>query len=561
MSVLTPPPAVSLNVLTEPLFTIIVRDRAHSLSLAELLATLLAGDAEVDSFPNLAAEQRAHWERNLIRCAAKALHEAGFGTAQAQRWGVETLAAEIAHALQAEAPTSTWLLHQPDPRQPGFLQIPTPDGKPPGKGNNYKSNSVSLLTSTIGGKNHERKADVVRELTPEQAAYALVEYQFSAIYAGRGNYETQLLGSRSGAGSGVPFMGARIAGSRAETFRHDVQVVLDRWRTTAGELQGSTWALWAEPWDGKRQLGSEHLDPAFIPVARMVRLAAPEDGVFRTVWFRPTDTGRVRDHTDGGVLGDPLTPLVPDPRTGDLKVRGTLRKGYDYTEIVRLLFGTNEQGGTPSASVQALADRGELGRGDLRVAFEGTAYEQGKTGGYHRREVLLPTTGGRDVIPWINDRSDTNPARKAHTGMYSAARDAKSALRGAARILLAGSPRPREGDASKVEAPAALLEQAVDAAYLEHLFTAAAALEAGRDDWLAEWLEWLSDQAKQAFHASLGMLPTSTGRHWEREINAESFLGYRLRKLGGEDGGGAAEQEDEEEDSTNDELQPEEEPA
>lgn len=560
MTVADPP--VPLDALADSLFTVARGGETQVLSLARLLATLLADPKEVDSFPNLTAEQRGHWNRLLVRCAAKALHEARLSTAQARQRGVDAIAAEIAEVLQETTPASTWLLHQPNPSQPGFLQIRTPDGELPGAGNNYKSNSVSLLTSTIGGKNHERKADLARELTPEQTAYALVEYQFSAIYAGRFNYETQLLGSRSGAGSGVPFMGPRIGDSRAESFRHDVQVLLDRWDAVAAELQGSVWALWAERWDGKSQLGSERLDPAFIPVARMIRLAAPEDGVFRTVWFRPTDTGRVRDHTNGGVLGDPLVPLVPDPKTGDPKVRGTLRKGYDYTEVVRLLFGTDEQGGTPSASVQALADRGELDRGDLRVLFEGTAYEQGKTGGYHRREVLLPTSGGRDVIPWINDDSPTNPVRRAHTAMYDAVRDAKSALRGAARILLNGEPRRREGDDAKVNPVADQLEQVVDAAYLEHLFTAAGALDAGRDDWLTKWLRWLSKEAEKVFRASLGMLPTSTGRRWERETSAESYLGYKLRKLRGEVGevGGTQEEEEAEEQETlDDEPEPEEE--
>ena len=291
----TQAPPVPLNVLAEPLFTVTVGGKTRILPLATLLATLLAGDTEIDSFPILTAEQRGHWNRFLVRCAAKALHELGLSVEQARRRGAEALAAEILDALRGIAPESAWLLHQPEPARPGFLQIPTPDGKPPGKSNNYSERPASLLTSTIGGKNHERKADVARELTPEQAAYALIEYQFSAVYGGRGNYETQLLGSRSGAGSGVPFMGPRIGDSRAETFRHDVGVLLGGWQRTAAELQGSVWALWVERWDGKGQLGSERLDPAFIPVARMVRLAVPEDGVFRTVWFRPTDTGRVRD--------------------------------------------------------------------------------------------------------------------------------------------------------------------------------------------------------------------------------------------------------------------------
>lgn len=528
------------DLLADPLFTVTGEDGSTAaLCLPDLLAHLLAGP-EVAGFPHVTAEQRGHWWRFLVRCAAKSLHERGVGVEAASERSPGELADDIARALTALAPEGAWALYQPDPACPGFLQIPTPDGEPPGKGNNYKPNSLALLTSTIGSKGHERKTDVARELTPEQAAYALVEYQLGTVFGGRGNYESQLLGSRSGAGSGTPFMGVRVGDSLRETFRHDVGAVLDEWESTVGRtgLQGQVWALWAEPWDGKSQLGSERLDPAFIPLARLVRLGPPDDrNRFGTVWFRPTDVGRVRDHTDGGVLGDPFTPLVPDPKTGAPKVRGTLRKGYDYTEVVRLLFGSDEQGGTASPTVQALQNRGELERDDLHVVFEGTAYEQGKTGGFHRRVVLLPTGGGYDVFNWLQE---PKPVRIAHTAMLDRVKKTKSALRGAARILLSGSPKPREGDATKVEAATGLLEQRVDAAYLEHLFETAAGVEQGNgDDWIDPWAVWLTEQAIGVFRASLGMLPGNTNQRWEREIGAESFLRFKLaqmREIGGEEG-------------------------
>lgn len=527
------PPPPGPDVLSDPLFVVSPDGSVSPLSLSLLLARLLAGE-EVDDFPHLTSEQRAPFWRLLVRCAARALRDLGLGV-EAARWlPPADLAARIEGALRARAPEGAWLLYQPDPSRPGFLQPPTLDGRAPGAGNNYKANSLGLLTSTIGIKNHERKFDLGRTLPAEATVYALVEYQFGAIFGGRGNYASQLMGSASGAGSGSAFQGAWIAASHGETFRHDVAVLLSGWDAVARELGGPVWALWAERWDGVSQLGSERLDPAFIPFARAVRLGAPVGGVFTTVWFRPSDVARVRDHKGGGVLGDPFTPLVPDPKTGSLKVRGTLRKGYDYAEVVRLLFGTDDQGGEASASVQALAGRGELERGDLAVVFEGTAYEQGKTGGYHRRVVLLPTTGGREVLGWFDN---PHPVRTAHTAMFAAVGSAKRALRGAFRILLTGEPRPKDGDAARIEAPAALLEQWVDAAYLEFLFAAAQRQERGEEGWLAPWTEWLEARAREAFHASVGALPTSTGRRREREVRAEAYLGHKLSLLRAEDGG------------------------
>ncbi len=530
---LNPPPGPDL--LTDPLFTIMDKDgETVTLPLPDLLARLLTGE-EVATFPDIAAEQRGYVWRFFVRCAAKALHEIGSVAGQ----GPGELARAIERTLRTLTPEGAWLLYQPNPAWSGFLQISTPDGNPPGAANNYSLRSPSLLTSTIGGKNHEKKSDVARELLPEQAVYALIEYQLSAIFGGRGNYETQLLGSRSGAGSGVPFMGARIGGSNRATFQHDVRVVLDQWRNVADEtgLKGSLWALWAEPWDGKSQLGSERLDPAFIPVARMVRLGLPENGLFQTVWFRPTDAGRVRDHTGGGVLGDPFTPLVPDPKTGSPKVRGTMRDGYSYREVVRLLFGDDSLGGTRSPSVDTLVSLADQGRTDVQVVFEGTAYEQGKTGGFHRREVLLPAYARRRI-------RHAAPIRAAHGVMLQRVQDAKKALRGSARILLNGELKPRQGDEGKTGGPVAELDRRVDAVYLEHLFGAAERKEEqSGDNWIQPWLDWLAAETMQVFHATRGMLPTTTSRRYEREIQAESYLGYKMWELRGGPRGQSADQE------------------
>src|SRR5690606_25377302 len=144
-----------------------------------------------------------------------------------------------------------------------------PDGAAPEFG--YAPNWPSILTSAIGSKNHERKSDVDRALTPEQLAYALVEYQTGVIFGGRGNYGSQSMGSASGAGSGTPLMGVRIGSGYRQTRRHDVVVFLDRWSYIRDRLiaRGRGWALWTLPRDGESCLPAEQLEPAFIPLARL----------------------------------------------------------------------------------------------------------------------------------------------------------------------------------------------------------------------------------------------------------------------------------------------------
>jgi len=517
------------NVLRDRLITIEPGGIDRPISLVELLARLLAGENDVLSFPRLAPVQRSYWYRFIVRCAAKALHSLGLGTREAGELEVNDLAARIERSLaEAAGGEEAWLLYQSDPTRPAFLQPPTPDGAAPD--DTYTRNSMSILSSAIGSKNHERKYDVDRELDPELAIYALIEYQTGVIFGGRGNYGSQLMGSAAGAGSGTPFMGVRIGSGYRDTFRHDVSVFLSRWGEIRSHLriEGNIWALWTVPWDGKSQLPASHLDPAFIPFARLVRLGEPmPDGRFDTVWFRASDCARVADHSDGGLFGDIFTPLVPHPKhPGGRKVRGTLRNGYNYEEVVRLLFGFDAM---PSASVLALSDPRYPIPSRVRVVFEGTAFEQGKTCGFFYREVLFPS---QNAIAFL---ANPEPVAAVHKVMLRMAKEAKSAIRGATRILLAGSPKPRDGDGNKVEKPAQQLEHAIDQVYIPTLLKAAEQYAKGDMKYVEDWGRTLTEITRSTFRDIMRGIPTSGARRYEREIYATTWLDFRLRVMRGEE--------------------------
>lgn len=530
------------DVLSDALFTVTDRSGVEErLSLSALLARLIAGP-DVSQFSRIAAEQRSYWWRFLVRCTAKALHDRGQTVAEAARHPPNELATELRGMLRnaagdADGTRGVWLLHQPDPARPGFLQHPVPGGAQP-EDRRYSRNTASLLTCAIGSKSHERKTEIARTLDTEQLVYGLVELQLGAIFGGRGNYGSQIMGSASGAGSGSPFMGVRIGSGENETFRHDVSVLLDRWERIRDDhaLRGGIWSLWTEPWDGERSLPSNKLDPAFIPLARSIRVDAPRaDGVFDVVWFRASSKARVEDLTGGGNFGDPFTPLVPDAKHPDtLKVRGTLDGGYGYLEVTNLLFGTDSRRrGTPSPSVTALVRMDDDERADVRVLFEGTAFEQGKTVGFYRREVLLHSEASGLF-------GNPAPARAVHGEMLNMVRDAKSALRGAMRTLLSGTTRPREGDDDKIALPTDDLDARVDQVYLDTLLKAAVQYESGDTSWRIRWARDLETLAIQSFDATAGTIPTATSRQYERQALAKNRLEHRLRVMRSSIGDNAA---------------------
>jgi hypothetical protein len=474
----------------------------------------------------LAAEQRGYWWRFMVRCAAKALHELDTSVEEVTSLDATDRAAAITRALRGATGEDAWKLHNPDHSKPAFLQVPSPTADPADGG--YELRSPSLLTAIIGSKNHDRKVGQRRVLDPEAAVFALVEYQTGSIYSGRGNYESQLTGSRSGKSSGTPFMGVRIgADGWSATFRHDTSTLLDRWDAIRRDhgLRGDVWSLWVQPWDGEHPLPAAELDPAFVPLARAVRLVEPSAGQYRALWFRVSKCSRVDDHTSGGNLGDIFTPLVPNPKTGAPKVRGTLEQGYGYREVVRLLFG---EASRPSASVASLEGTDPVKADGIWVLFQGVAYDQGKTLGYHARSVALP-----DVAAQFDLLFEPETVRDMHEELLELVTGVQRAVTAALRILVHGDPKPLQsdplGDAARQH-----LDFSVDQFYLTHLFAATAERKTAADE-PAEakraFVEELLGAGEVAFEHGAGRAAVPSVHRLRRQVESEAYLRRRFRQL------------------------------
>jgi hypothetical protein len=496
------------------------------------LAHLLADEDPVRSYPGLAAEQASHWHRFQVRCAAKALRVMSVRPEQLIGGNADALAAELRAALaDAAGSADAWGLWSDNPAGAAFLQAPVFGGGAP-ESAGYMRRPIADLTALIGSKEFERKSEAVRYMTALEVAYALIEFQGGVIFGGRGNYETQLTPSRSGKGSGVPFMSVRFPLRSGDTFRWGVRTVLDGWdavQRTCG-LRGDRWALWTLPWDADTPLPAAELDPSFLPMARLIRLRAPDEhGRFSNFVFKPSNASRVSDHTEGAMLGDPFTPTVPHPkRVGQYKVRGVMESGFTYPEVADLL-GLGERG-APSPAVQAFFERGDSESiANVRVVFDGLAFEQGKTLGFFRRELPLPVDATTTLL-----FSNPDPLRRVHAHMLATIGQAKKILRAASRIVLHGEPRPGAGDdAVASQAPLALDGFAEDSdQYFRFLFAAGSREAAGDDQWQLEWADQVAAWARSVFDTVLPRLPAPGAQRLARETNALDYLDWKLRDLG-----------------------------
>lgn len=527
-----------VSLIDDPVLEVEVKPgSATELSLSGVIALLLVEDDPIRCFRGLAAEQWSHWYRFLVRCATRALRngvgESGFGSVT-----VDVLATRIRDALVETAGSeAAWRLHTPEHHEPAFLQSPVfeagaaDDLKKAG----YMERPISLLTALLGSKNFERKSEAVQSLSASELVYALVEFQSGVIFGGRGNYETQLTPSRSGKGSGVPFMGLRLPEGLGATFQRDVALFLGAESRIRKDMRidGDTWALWTESWDGKRSMLSTQLDPAFIPLARMIRLGPPgEDGRYRQLWFRTSSVSRITDVSDGALYGDPFTPTIPNNKAaGGRKVRGVMEGGFPYPEVAELM-GLSDREVSPSDTVRAfLEEAGADQRTGIEVVLEGVAFEQGKTLGFYRRVVPLrdAARGAGLFMP------DPEPFRATHGRMLAKIQEAKSILRASARMVVGGGPRARTGDEAVAAIPVERLDSFADEgdAYLIRLFEFGRREEAGDTSWDREWAKEVADWARDAFLAVLPLLVAPFGQRYRREAEALNHLEARLWKLQG----------------------------
>lgn len=479
-------------LLSEPLIGIADAHGTRTrLTLPGVLARLADPALSTIAFTALQAHQSHAWHAFLVQLAAMVCHRAEVvDPATDAMWWIERLR-ELAGGDAA------WTLVVGDLVKPAFMQPPVPEGSLDGFANHLAT--PGALDLLVVAKNHERKLDAGSD-DVESWVFALVSLQTGQGYSGKANYGVFRMNGGLGNRPGI---GLQTGLDLGEVFRRDVQMVMTA-RSAVLERglfrDDALPLLWLKPWDGQHSVTLGELDPWAIECCRRVRLSAVADGF--TAVMASTKVARVAvpdDHT--GNIGDPWTPIGRAARNlgKSLTLPGI---GFTYQRVAELLLSADWE---PPPSQAVRPDD----TGDLRWYGRALVRGQGKTEGWHEREVTIPATlRTRFVTKSERDRlGDT----------------AKHMIE-IAGVMRLGILKPTllalwEDADGRIADGLVRLEQGIDAVFFTHLWA--------HPDSLDEWRERLAGLAGDILGQDIPTLGPSADR-WKRISAAQRVFHWRL---------------------------------
>ncbi len=420
-------------------------------------------------------------------------------------------------ALLSLAEPSAWQLVASDVNKPAFMQPPIPEGKLNALSDGpLKAPDDAAVDVLFTGRAHDLKPNRLREAHAEDWIFALVALQTTAGLGGRGNYGISRM---NGGYSSRPMVGYAGSGPAdwSGRFLHDLKA----WQTPGTfeehfDRQDGHRLLWVIPWDGNDSLNPKELHPAFIEIARRMRLSVHED---RLVAYRAASKSpRVNAKHLKGATGDIWTPV----RTTELASL-TVKNGFGYRAVHDLLF-SGDWALPPSVPKQCTEA--------TDIEFRAIEGGMGGTAGFHHRRITIPADAFAAMGLSGEEREKNRYAERSKTQLEAVKRVLSSALRPAIAALLQGAPES-EGklslklDDARIPPVIKAFESQVDARYFELLFRDPEADPSEHAVWFADALWKL---AEDSFHVAEHSLPLPSARLWRARAVARSLLSAGLHK-------------------------------
>lgn len=424
----------------------------------------------------------------------------------------------LLRALTAEFPDDApWCLVVEDVTKPALLQPPILEGRI--EVLKERELTPDALDMLVTSKNHDLKAERMRQATAEHWLLALLTLQTMEGFLGAGNYG---IARMNGGFASRAMVGTAPPGGWGARLRRDILALAADHARNAEEFvfpaRGGKALLWLEPWNGRSQLTLDQLDPYFIEICRRVRLVY-EDG---TIVARRGTTEKARIATDktlGGKTGDPWSPAEAS------KVLTVDGEGFNYRRVSKLIDPSVYQ----PAPLQKV--RREDGSGQIDLVFLATARGQGGTDGFHERRIRVPPAAASRLRD-----SDAEFAKLAQDRVKDAGDVRRRVLNRALFILFQNAPEQvnyRHVASETKAAPfLAAFDAEVDRIFFDELFIELQAEdEETRDRDRRNWLTKLETLAREQLFAAEAATPRSGIRRDLAVAAARDALGGLFRHV------------------------------
>jgi CRISPR system Cascade subunit CasA len=371
---------------------------------------------EIASFPALRPHQREPWHCFLVQTAAMALIRARIDELPTDELEWRELLIRLTPGWPGG---EAWELCIENWSAPALLQPPvaSPDNR-----NDYRTivATPDALDMLVTSRNHDVKAARMAHASDDDWLFALVTLQTMEGFLGAGNYGISRM--NGGFASRMSF-GVRPSGSPSTAFRRDVRRLVSAASAAQAGPTSPIACVWNEPWDGVRPLAFAALDPLYVEVCRRVRLERDAAG---RLFARTAGSKAARIVAPpAGKTGDPWAPI----NLKEDKAVTASRATFGYRRFVELLDRSRT-----ARPVLADTHADDQAHG-LAIVATALVRGQGKTEGYHRRDVPISHKAQGDFGPEFLDRlGEVSDQRVKEAG------EVRGHLRRALLCLVQGGP-------------------------------------------------------------------------------------------------------------------------
>jgi len=400
---------------------------------------------------------------------------------------------------------SAWHLIVDDSDKPALMQ---PGVKNFSYDENKRSIAADELDILVKAKNFDVKRTKLTCAKPEVWFFAILTLQTSCDYGGGDTQRIARMAHAHGTRVWIATYDSLAWGARVVTDVKRWLSVLPSLREEFGYDRDGHRLLWLVDWSDDAMLEYSQLHPAFIEIARRVRLKSGSDGAI--IGYRhPSKNSRIYVEGLNGLSGDIWVPVTLSD--SGPTVFGVTKTGLDYRKLNDLVFEQNLR----ASRAQDVSDL----RGDTIHFFgQALAREKGKTKGLYRRILPIPAKR-RGILRRGPERDKLAARSKAQIEMV---RDIRTILYKSLKAIYV----PAEQNHKNASWPSDLIEPydlSVDQLFFGLLFETA---ENDESDFQKAVYERLRVLATDIFEQAIERVNDASTRHYKNIHTAKmSFYG------------------------------------